>query len=257
MKEVAHKCQDGWIWRCTRTLAGKRHYQLQSIRHGSFFSGSHLSIKTIIYLLYEWAAKIPLEQAAYELSIEENTAHHFYKKFRAVAASALNTYQNKQIGGEHDIIEIDECQLGRRKHHRGRIPKEIWAFGAIVRNSMPPRFFIETVRKRNKQTLTSIIKRRIRAGVRIISDGWGAYEGLGSDGFIHSVVNHSVCFVDRVDSSIHTQNIENLWRCLRRFLHSKGTYYRKHLEEYINEFTFRRMFVDTFEHMISTIEGML
>jgi transposase-like protein len=257
MKEVAHKCRDGWIWKCTRTLAGTRHYHLQSIRHGSFFAGSHLPIKTIIYLLYEWVAKTPLEQAAYELSIEENTTHDFYKKFRAIAASALNALWDEQIGGEHDIVEIDECQLGRRKHHRGRIPKEIWAFGAIVRNSTPPRFFIETVRKRNKQTLVPITQRRIRAGTRIISDGWRAYEGLGSVGFIHSVVNHSVCFVDQADSSTHTQNIENLWRCLRRFLYSKGTYYRKHLEEYINEFTFRRMFVNTFEQMISTIEDML
>jgi hypothetical protein len=257
MNEVAHGCLDGSIWKCSRTIAGIRHYKVQSIRHGSIFAGSHLPIKTILFLLYEWSAKTPLEQTAYELSIEENTVHDFYNVFRSVAARALHNFRDEMIGDEHDIIEIDECQLGRRKHHRGRIPREIWAFGAIVRNSNPPKFFIEIVSRRSRRILIPLIQRRICPGARIISDGWAAYNDISSYGFTHSVVNHSVSFINPTDHSTHTQNIENLWRCLRRFLYSKGTYYRRHLEEYIKEFTFRRMFIDTFEHMVSAIEESL
>jgi ISXO2-like transposase domain len=256
MNESRHDCQDGTIWKCKRTINGNRHYTSLSIRHGSFFSGSHLSIKKIIYLLYEWSMKTPSEQAIYQLDIAENTVNEFYQRFREIAATAICALQRSQIGGDQDIVEIDECQLGRRKHHRGRVPKEIWAFGAIVRHSKPPSFFIETVKKRDKSTLTSIIERRIHQGSRIISDGWGAYSNLVQLGFNHSLVNHSINFVDTSDSTIHTQNIENVWRCLRRFLHSKGSYYRRHLEEYIQEFMFRKVFVDPFEQMISCIEQL-
>ena len=230
------------------------HYKVQFIRHGSIFANSHLPVKTIVFLLYEWSAKTPLEQAAHKLSIEENTVHDFYGSFWSVAARALHNLQDEMIGGEHSVVKIDECRLGRRKHHRGCIPRKIWVFGAIVRSSNPPKNFIETVPRRSRRILIPLIQRRISPGSRTISDGWAAYNDISSYGFTHSVVNHSVSLVNPTDHSTHTQNIENLWRCLRRFLYSKGTYYRRHLEEYIQELSFRKMFINTFEHMISAIE---
>ena len=120
-----------------------------------------------------------------------------------------------------DTTLIDpECQVGRRQHHRGRIPQEVWVLsglmdwcvGALVHESNPLCFFLQIVRRRNRQTLISVIQAGVNAESRLITDGWGAYVDLRHSGFgfDNHVVNHSENFVDPVDASIHTQTIENL-----------------------------------------------
>jgi transposase-like protein len=254
MKEEEDNCSDGRIWRCRRIHGGRRHQKSLSIRHRSFMSHSRLSIKDTIYLLYEWAAKSSVEQVSHELAISDRTISEFYRLYRNQCSWAVSTKLPLQIGGEGSIVEIDECQIGRRKAHRGRIPREIWILGGIVRDSNPIRCFIEVVHSRNEETLLEVIRRRIHTQSRICSDGWAAYGNLSTFGFAHSVVNHSTNFVSPGDRSTHTQNIENLWCCLRRFLRSKGTYTRRHLIGYLDEFIFRKSFVDSFEMSVSLLE---
>ena len=40
--------------------------------------------------------------------------------------------------------------------------------------------------KRDKPTLLEIIKRRVRPGTRILTDGWAAYNGLDREGNLYS-----------------------------------------------------------------------
>lgn len=254
MNLSADGCSDGKIWRCRRTVAGVRHENKTSIRKGSIFGNSHISIRKVLYLLYEWAANTSVASTAYELSLDEETVMEWFKRFREIAGAFTENRINRQIGSTNDIIEIDECQIGRRKFHRGRRPREVWLFGAVVRGSVPLRLVIESVRKRNRATLIPIIRDRVAAGATIVSDGWAAYEGLQEMGFTHLVVNHSTSFVSPENPEAHTQNVENLWRCLRRFLNSKTAYSRRHLMSYVQEFVFRKSFIDIFETMISAIE---
>lgn len=254
MHEVSDTSVDGIIWRCTRKLQGIKHDQKRSIRHQSIFSGSHLSLKEIVYILYEWSINTSVQDTAHELSINESTVVKWYKTWREIIEWWGMRRMNERIGGIGEIIEIDECQIGRRKHHRGRTPVEIWLFGAIERGSRPLKLVIEPVLARNSVTLTEVICRRIDQQSRIISDGWSAYTGLREQGFMHDVVNHSVNFVSPTDNNVHTQNIENLWRCLRRFLATKGTYTRRSLHGLIQEFIFRKSIIDPFESIISVIE---
>jgi transposase len=254
MKEKPHKCEDGRIWNCSRMVQSIRHYRSLSIRHNSFFSNTRLSIRSSLLLIYEWSINTSVDQAAHELMVSKDTIIDFYKRLRRMAAANIEQRTSSQIGGPNEIIEIDECQLGRRKYHRGRIPIEIWVFGALVRNSRPLALIIEIVPNRTRLTLEEIINRRIDPQSRIISDGWGGYVGLTNAGFSHDIVNHSENFVNPQDRTIHTQNIENLWRCLRRFLHTKGTYTRRHLHEYIQEFMFRKASINVFECLLSAIE---
>lgn len=254
MQEIDDACADGRIWQCRRTTGGVRHKKKLSIRHGSIFYRSSLTVREIIFLLYEWSISTSIDQAAYQLVIGKRAVARWYRKFRKIASRKIAAFGAELLGTEGDIIEIDEAQIGRRKHHRGRAPSAVWLFGAFVRSSNPPAFFLERVAKRDKQTLEGLIIRRVTPGSRIVSDGWGAYGSLHALGFDHAVVNHSENFVSPDDSQVHTQNIENLWRCLRRFLSSRSNYSRKRLMEYVNEFTFRKCFIDTFEMMLSVID---
>ena len=81
-----------------------------------------------------------------------------YKQCRGMSSWMVRSRLKEQIGGVGDIVEVDECQLGRRKHHRGRIPQEIWVVGGVVRGSNPLRCFVEIVSKHNKRTLEEVLQ---------------------------------------------------------------------------------------------------
>jgi hypothetical protein len=253
MVEARHKGIDGVIWNCTRRIDGLRHFKRVSIREGTIFSKSKLPLSTLILLLYEWSRNTKPMDAVFELDLHERTVLQWYELCRNVCSLATLTWRNAQLGGPGATIEIDECQLGRRKAHQGRVPTAIWVFGGIVRNSDLKDLFIEIVPNRSRDTLEPIIVRKIHPECRIVSDSWSGYRHLSSAGFNHSQVNHSRNFVDPSDSSTHTQGVENLWRQLRRFLHAKGTNYRRHLKGYIAEFIYKRLFENLFESIIEHI----
>src|SRR5271156_2897452 len=52
---------------------------------------------------------------------------------------------------------------------------------ALVRGSTPLCCRVEIVQKRDRETLTEVIKRNIKLGSRIISVGWGAYCPLAEE----------------------------------------------------------------------------
>jgi transposase len=254
MKKCHHKCEDGTIWRCSKQVEGVRHFRSLSIRYLSLFEGSKQSIRDSLFLAYEWAANMPIVSAAHEFKLSKDVVINFYRKCRDIVAADVDRHVGELLGGAGQVVEIDECQLGRRKHQRGRVPREIWVFGVLVRGSYPQRIGLEIIPNRKRATLERVIRRIIDPRSRIVSDGWGGYVGLGQAGFDHSVVNHSENFVDQHDATIHTQGIENLWCCLRRFLRSKGTYTRRHLNDYLKELTFRKCTIDGFDCFVSAAE---
>ena len=74
-------------------------------------------------------------------------------------------------------------------------------------------------------------------GATVYTDEYRPYRALSNE-FNHSFVRHSAS--EYVDGDVHTNNIENFWSLLKRGI--DGIYHhvsKKHLEEYVNEFTFR------------------
>ncbi|KII68482.1 hypothetical protein RF11_06920 [Thelohanellus kitauei] len=97
------------------------------------------------------------------------------------------------------------------------------------------------VPNRKKETLIPIIRERIARGSIIISDCWKAYNELSECGYIHLNVNHSHSFVARQDRFIHTQNIENIWRWVKKRFLSTTKNTEKRLSK-ISEHLFRIKF---------------
>ena len=149
------------------------------------------------------------------------------------------------IGGQGVEVEIDETLMARRKYNRGRISQQVWVFGGIERESkrkiIVPLTDGQEGLQRNKETLIPIIKKYIKPGSVIYSDKWGAYSTLSSHGYTHYQINHSANFVDPQDCSIHTQNIESLWRCFKK--HSKRPGMQTaYMEQYVLRFLFLQNF---------------
>lgn len=93
------------------------------------------------------------------------------------------------------------------------------------RRNAKEEIFLEREERRDIATLNELICRHVAPGSIIYTDGWGGYRGLVGanmpfDG--HETVNHSRNFVNPVNSEVHSQNVENLWKWLH-FLRTKGT----------------------------------
>ena len=114
-------------------------------------------------------------------------------------------------------MEIDESIIGRRKYNRGRIVRGKWLLGGIERGSNEC-FLAECENNhRDRHVLIPLIKRYVRPGTLIITDGWKAYLSFSNHGFIHEDVNHSRNFVDPTTGA-HTNTIEGCWFHVKRYL---------------------------------------
>ena len=91
----------------------------------------------------------------------------------------------------------------------------------VERESGELRLEICTDNKRDRATLIPLIKRHVAPGTLIITDCWAAYNSLEQEGFMHETVNHSQHFVDP-RTVAHTQQIESLWRALKRRMSRGG-----------------------------------
>ncbi|RKP16970.1 hypothetical protein ROZALSC1DRAFT_16932 [Rozella allomycis CSF55] len=170
----------------------------------------------------------------------------------------FQTYEpNHQIGGYRKIVEINEALIAKRKYNSGRLVEALWVFGGIERNTQgnETNTFYSIVPDRTAATLTNLIKQRIRRGTKNISDEWAGYHGIRAldMDYEHQTVNHSHKFVSPLDPNVHTQNIENSCKNVKRMLEMKGTNTRKHLEEYLYEFMYRKKFVSSLSFMVRHI----
>jgi transposase-like protein len=108
-----------------------------------------------------------------------------------------------KIGGPKKTVEIDESKFGKRMYHRGHPVKGQWVFGGVERET--GNTFLVPVKDRTTDTLMAVIRDWIEPGTTVISDCWGAYHGLGSQGYTYQTVNHSIEFVDPTTGA-HTNN---------------------------------------------------
>ncbi|CAF4443984.1 unnamed protein product [Rotaria socialis] len=115
-----------------------------------------------------------------------------------------------------------------------------------------------SVDQRDAATLLPIIYQYIRAGTTIYSDQWTAYNGIangpGLHRYNHPTVNHSVNFVDPTTST-HTQNIENLWVCMKRKKKNQLGQHVTVLGTHLIEYMWRQLFGDRpFENLVRAIQ---
>lgn len=91
--------------------------------------------------------------------------------------------------------------------------------------------------RRDKDTLIPLIQKFIVPGSIIFSDYWGAHKTIGDLGYKHYMINHSKNFVDEQNKTIHTQNIERLWRDVKEWVKRPGIK-ANYLEQYLARYLF-------------------
>jgi transposase-like protein len=166
-----------------------RCYRSLSIRDGSWFQQSNLTLLEIMLLTYGIVCREPAHLIQSEYRLGPNTLADWGMFCREVMLVYLERSSVK-IGGPNKTVEIDESKFGRRKYHRGHPVKGHWVFGGVERES--GQTFLVPVQDRTADTLSAIIRDWIEPGTKVISDCWGAYNNLGSMGYAHHTVNHSI-----------------------------------------------------------------
>lgn len=245
---------DGKRWRCQMCNTQK------SVRDGSFFSGSHLTLKQVIILMYCWAHDMPQKHIIHETEVSEPTVVDWCNFMREECQVWL-TNNNEQIGGMNEngepiIVEIDESKYFHRKYHRGQWRDGHWVFGGIERQS--GKCFLIEVPDRSANTLLPLIEQNILPGSHIISDGWPSYANIGAIQhgiYLHSVVVHQKHFVDLDDANIHTENVENMWMRAKRKLRRQFGTSDALFNSYLHEFMYRNKFrgQDIFKVFLQTL----
>lgn len=148
----------------------------------------------------------------------------------------LMTDGDGPLGG-NEIVELDETYVGgKAKGKRGRgAAKKTPVFGAVERNGKLKTKVVLNVRK---LTLMPLIKDMVADNSVIVTDESNSYNGVKKIGHLHESINHSKG--QYVDGDVHTNTIEGFWSQFKRSVH--GTYHsvsRKHLQLYLDEFSFR------------------
>jgi transposase len=133
-------------------------------------------------------------------------------------------------------VEVDETYVGGRKHGpagRGALGKTP-IVGLVERGGDVRAFKTDNV---NSTTLTSLITDNVSREAHVMTDDFGGYK------YIKRINDHETIAHGKrmyVRGNVHTNTIEGFWSQFKRSV--RGTYVhvsKKHMQNYINEFTFR------------------
>lgn len=233
-----YKCANNQ-YRCKNT---KKYF---NIKTRTVFENSKIPLKKWFQALYyqtSYKKGITTLQLSNEISVGQKTAWFMSHRLR-------KTFEQpnfiKELLGNEDKVEADETFMGGKNknrhwdkkvpHSQGRSWKDKTAIlGILERNGILVTRIVPNTRQ---STIEPIIRANVKEGSNVYTDEWKAYADLHK-WFNHQWVNHGAG--QYASGEIHTGSIENRWSHLKRIIY--GTHYwvsRKHLQKYVDEFTFR------------------
>ena len=226
--------KDGKRYRCASCK------QDFTIKTGTVFGESKLPLRKwfmAIYLLSTTSKGMSSVQVAKHVGVCQKTAWFMAHRIREAHQ------QNKgQLTGK---IEADETFIGGLSKNMHKAKREAAIKGTGGKGKTPV-FGMKTrdgeVRAQVVNSVSIVdlhkeIKTNVAKGATIYTDGWVGYRGLKAM-FNHTTVDHMA--KEYVNGDCHTNGIESFWALFKRGYH--GVYHqmsKKHLQRYVNEFTFR------------------
>ena len=232
---VRHSGVDGVRWYCGKCDKG------DSALVGSVFEMVHMPLGRAVMLIHCFAWGLTYEQAklatqlnAEDIELSNHTIADWYGKLRDRLVDCAADDAGGQIGGPEMIVQIDEALIGRRKYHKGRVVEETWVVGLI---DTAGELRLTVVENRSAKSLLAVVRKYVKRGSEIHTDGWRGYNRLGEFGYTHKRVIHEHEFV--AEDGTHTQRIESQWRNVRRTF-SRGGIRHEDIGEHLVEHVWRR-----------------
>jgi transposase-like protein len=203
-----------------------------TVTKGTIFENSKIPLrKWLIALFLSISNKkgITSIQLSKQIGVTQKTAWFMLQRLRQM-------FEEKAPELLDGVVEVDETYVGgKHKGKRGRgSENKTPVFGMVQRNG---NVIAKTVADTKRKTLVPIIEQYIRKGCKVMSDEWWAYRNLKTD-YIHKYVKHKT--KQYAVGDVHTNTIEGFWSYFKRG--TRGVYQyvsRKHMQRYVDEFTFR------------------
>jgi transposase len=213
---------------------------------GTIFENSATSLRLWFYAMYLMASTrcgISAKQLERELGVTYKTAYRMFKQIRSLLAPDLESLNG--------AVEMDEVYIGGEAkwknqgrpigHGRGTVDKTP-VFGMAQRKSgakaKDGRIVGYVVPDATARTLLPHVETKVLPKSVVYTDEWKSYDGLDGMGYEHKRVQYSQKVY--VSGDAHTNTIEGFWSLLQRGI--SGVYHgvsTKHLQSYLNEYTFR------------------
>jgi len=183
-------------------------------------------------------------QLGRDLGVNRKTAWYLQMRIRKAM----------QDGNDGDlfkgIVEVDETYIGgaQRNHSKQKrqarresglnftgMQHKQAVIGLLERDG---RIKLQVLEKAHGKTMKPIIEQTVSKEASLVTDGFGGYAGLKKQYKEHQVLNKEK--EEYVRGEYHTNTLEGFWTLLKRGIY--GQYHKvstKHLQSYLNEFTFK------------------
>ena len=110
---------DGLKWECRKQVNGKKHRAEVSIRKGSWFDNSKMTLKEILKLTYWWWQDLDQAQIKHELGLAESSGVDDWDSFYREVCEITLLENGEKLSGNGKVVQIDESKFGKRKCQRG------------------------------------------------------------------------------------------------------------------------------------------
>ena len=221
-------------WRCR----GCR--KMYTVRTNTVFEETRLPLRVWVYAFWKACSSkkgISALQLSREMEITHKSALFILRRIRHGVGDDGGA---KLLTG---TVEVDEVYVGGRPRYkgvskRGRGTKKVPVLGMVERGG-PVR--LQLMERLTVDRLTEVIVKNADPSCRVITDDLPLYRPVAKDfkgG--HESVKHSAGEYVRIGTDIHSNTIEGVFSLIRRGV--MGTFHsvsRKHLPNYLNEFSFR------------------
>src|SRR5712692_394633 len=226
-----------------------------SVTSGTLFHDSHLPLSKwfmAIALLVDAKKGMSAMQLQRHLGVNYRTAWYLAHRIR----EAMNEPDGLKLTG---TVEIDETYIGgKQRGHKSKLKNKDVVLG--LRQRKGPLKLVQITDNKAGTLYETVAQHVDKNADHIMTDDAGAYNFRFTKfrNVPHSKIRHSR--KEYVKGEVHTNTVESAFSLLKRAV--IGTYHQlsiKHLQRYLNEFSYRfnrREAVDMFEQTVSRMAGI-
>ncbi len=181
-------------------------------------------------------ADINASKAGQIAGVNRKTADRYFNLFReSVIRDALKERKEAELANG---IEVDESYFGPRrvrgKRGRGSGGKII-VFGMLKREG---RVYTQIIKRAQRREIMPVIRKVVKSGSDIYSDGWKSYDALAVYGYNHKKVRHEDSEFAREDGT-QINGVESYWSWTKRRLSKFNGMTRVQFQRYLLESEWR------------------
>mgnify|MGYP003631828468 CR=1 FL=1 len=244
---LRHDCQKCGVEATFHKLANRKAYscsQCGAHLHpcaGTIFQDSRTPLTIWFYAIYMFVTTrhgVSGKELERQLGVTYKTAYRMGQQIRKLMgkADSIPTMQGH--------IEMDEAYIGGKRSggRRGRgAPGKTILFGIKERGG---NIAVEVVPNVRMETLRAVTSDKVSPWSVVSTDQYSGYKLLKNDGYVHGTVDHSKKQYARYDAELdavhHVNNVESFWRLFKKSIASTHIHVSaKHMQKYVDEFTFR------------------